>query len=111
MEQDPSLAGGSLRCLRMVYPFVALYRAVVGEGERDHKRRQETVANGHAECAIVEEEATCVFGEPNRPFSSLMIVPFIELCTRTLAVYCCLIGKVLSSLSQAKLTARGTTSG
>lgn len=90
---------------------MVLYRAVVGEGERDHKRRQETVANGHAECATVEEEATCVFGEPNRPFSSLMIVPFIELCTRTLAVYCCLIGKVLSSLSQAKLTARGTTSG
>ncbi|KIK47949.1 hypothetical protein CY34DRAFT_149253 [Suillus luteus UH-Slu-Lm8-n1] len=85
MKQDLSLAVGSLRCLRMVYPCVALYPAVVGEGERGHQRRysRETagqdfvVANGHAESAIAEEETTSVSEEPDRPFSSLMIVPFI----------------------------------
>lgn len=52
-------------------------REVIKEDTRETVGQDIAVANGHAESAIAEEETTSVFEEPDRPFSSLMIVPFI----------------------------------
>lgn len=68
------------------------------------------ITNEHAESAIAKEEATSVFGEPSRPFLTDQLIDDRFFHSYMYWNACGLIGQVLSSLSQAKLTTRGTAS-